>query len=152
MSIEIIGLKEYERFMEISKQGGFALHGTELHLFHEKFIDMIDCEVEPIYLDSIEDFFNDIPQTQGIYFCARVVPFFAKEVWYVGKTLNFKARWKNHHKFHALRTIKDVLIYCLPLQGYTKEQISQAERIYINMLTPVFNDTSKPEKYLRCAS
>lgn len=152
MSIEIIGSKEYQEFMAMNKDGGFTLYGTELHLFHKKFIDMLDNEVEPIFLDYIEDFSSDIPKRQGIYFCARVIPFFAKEVWYVGKTVNFKSRWKNHHKLQALKAIKDVLLYCLPLDNYSGKEIIEAENAYINMLTPVFNNTSNPEKYLSVAS
>lgn len=155
MSIEIIGSKEYQNLIKRNKEVGFSFCGNEIHHFHAEFISLIDNLVDPvkevILLDYLESF-QEFPTSQGIYFCARINSSANREVWYVGKAGNFRSRWKNHHKMQALKAIQEVVIYCLPLDGYSCEEISKAERAYIDMLRPVFNDTSKPEKHLRVAS
>lgn len=155
MSIEIIGLQEYQDLIERSKKAGYTFSGNEIHCFHAEFVGLLDSKMPSIdyviYLDHIKSF-SDFPTDQGIYFCVRWSTGSEKEIWYVGKAGNFRNRWKNHHKFHALRAIQEVVVYCLPLEGYSQQQIDYAERAYIKMLTPVFNNTSKPEKYLSIAS
>jgi hypothetical protein len=149
MSIEIIGSSEYKKLL---KEAGFKFCGNEVHYFHPQFVALLDNQCETIYLDYL-DSFEEFPTSQGIYFCVRLTAFLGhSEVWYVGKAGNFRNRWKSHHKFEALKAIQDVAIFCLPLDGHSKDEISCAERIYIEMLKPVFNDTSKPEKHLRIAS
>lgn len=154
MSIEIIGSKEYQNLINKHK-GAFTLCGNEIHCFHDEFIDLIDKRVDPvkgiILLDYLQSF-QEFPTNQGIYFCARTHGSVNKEIWYVGKARNFRARWKNHHKMQALKAIQEITIYCLHLDDYSCEEVSKAERAYIDMLRPVFNDTSKPEKHLRLAS
>lgn len=149
MSIEILGLQEYKQLL---KDAGFTFSGNEIHCFHPKFVGLLEKPCEAIYLDYL-DSFEEFPTNQGIYFCVRLTAFLGhSEIWYIGKAGNFRSRWKNHHKFEALKAIQDVVIFCLPLDGYSKDEIATAERIYIEMLKPVFNNTSKPEKHLRVAS
>lgn len=155
MSVEIIGWNEYQEFLMEWKDCGTRLRGKELHLFHPTFRKLLEKDKNifdsPIYLDYTESF-SHFPVTQGIYFCIRAVEYSnACEIWYIGKALNFQNRWRNHHKFQALRAIKGVFVYFLQLEDYSKEQINRMERIYIEMLCPVFNDTSSPEKHLRVA-
>lgn len=148
MSIKIRGAVEFNQLL---KSASFKYCGNEVHCFHPQFVSLIDAYCESIYLDYL-DSFEEFPESQGIYFCVRLTVFKDPEVWYVGKAGNFRNRWKNHHKFEALKAIQDVVVFCLPLDGYSKDEIATAERIYIEMLKPVFNDTSKPEKHLRVAS
>jgi hypothetical protein len=155
VSIEIVGLREYQELIKAEKAKGFTFCGNEIHHFHRQFISMIDSIVDPvkeaILLDYLESF-QEFPTNQGIYFCARTHGSVNREIWYVGKASNFRKRWKNHHKLQALKAIQEITVYCLSLDGYSCEEISKAERAYIDMLKPVFNDTSKPEKYLSVAS
>lgn len=154
MSIEIIGIKEYQKLIKEHEEAGFTFCGNEIHCFHPTFISLIDKLVHPknvVLLDYLESF-SEFPTNQGIYFCSRNCISSSKEIWYVGKAGNFRNRWKNHHKLQALKAIQEVVVYCLPFDEYSREEIDQAERAYIQMLRPVFNDTSKPEKHLRVAS
>lgn len=155
MSIEIIGWNEYQNLIARNKQQGFLFSGNEIHYFHREFINLleesINLEDNIIMLDHIQSF-SDFPSGKGIYFCARWTHPSNKEIWYVGKTQNFRSRWRNHHKYQALRTIQEVIVYCLPLDNYSDNQISKAEQIYIDMLKPIFNNTSNPEKHLRIAT
>lgn len=155
MSIEIVGLQEYQDLIARNKQQGFVFSGKEIHYFHREFITLIEeaigSESNVIMLDHIQSF-SEFPSGKGIYFCARWTHPLNKEIWYVGKSKNFRSRWRNHHKYQALRTIQEVIVYCLRLDNYSDEQISQAEQIYINMLKPIFNNSSNPEKYLTVAS
>lgn len=138
--IDVIGWCEY-KFRVLSRRNFKPCD------FHADFIKMINyLDFQKIHLDSISSF-AVFPESRGIYFCAR-----NSEVWYVGKASNFRSRWRNHHKLQALKAIQEVVVYCLPLDEYSREEIDQAERAYIQMLRPVFNDTSKPEKHLRVAS
>ena len=149
MNIEIVGLQEYQ---ELLIQANFEFSGNEIHAFHPDFVRLIDGLYNTIHLDYLESFL-EFPTNQGIYFCVRLTALCGhSEVWYVGKAGNFRNRWKNHHKLEALKAIQDVVVYCLPLDNYSREEISYAEQIYIAMLKPVFNNTSKPEKHLRVAS
>ena len=135
--IEIIGSSEY-KFKYLSPC-----------YFHPDFILMLDFQepsLQKIALDEIKNFAG-FPQSGGIYFCVR-----DQEVWYIGKASNFRSRWQNHHKLEALKTITNVVVYFLPIYGFSNEEIHKAEQEYIEMLQPVFNNTSNPEKYLTVAS
>ena len=154
MSIEIIGAQEYKQLLELYKND--PLCGNEIHTFHPTFVKILNKKVDVmnnfILLDYVENF-SEFPTNQGIYFCARSPLFTSNcEIWYVGKAGNFRNRWKNHHKLEALKALKNVGVFCLTLDHYSKDEIATAERIYIEMLKPVFNNTSKPEKHLRVAS
>ena len=155
MSIEIIGLREYQEMIERNKAVGFTFSGNEIHCFHAEFVSLLDEKISRsnhvIFLDYI-DSFSEFPTNQGIYFCVRWSTGSEKEIWYIGKASNFRNRWRNHHKFQALRAIQDVTVFCLCLDGYSQQQIDYAEKAYIKMLKPVFNNTSQPEKHLRIAS
>lgn len=149
MSIKIIGWEEYQKLL---KETSFEFSGNEIHCFHPTFVKLLDKFYDVIFLDYLESI-KEFPVNQGIYFCVRSTAFLGhSEVWYVGKAKNFRSRWASHHKINALKAIQDVAIYCIPLANYSEKEISEAERIYIEMLKPVFNDTSKPEKHLRVAS
>jgi hypothetical protein len=137
--IDVIGSCEY-KFKVLSRSNFKPCD------FHADFIKAIDYFKFPkIYLDSVNSF-NAFPESRGIYFCTR-----NSEVWYVGKANNFRSRWRNHHKLEALKTIKDVVIYFQEIDKFSSEEIHKAEQEYIEMLQPVFNNTSNPEKYLRIA-
>lgn len=155
MNIEIIGLQEYQDLIERNKKVGFTFSGNEIHYFHAEFVSLLSDKIpnsdHVIFLDYVESF-SEFPTNQGIYFCVRWSTGSAKEIWYVGKAGNFRNRWMNHHKLQALKAIQDVTIFCLCLDGYSHQQIDHAERVYIKMLRPVFNNTSNPEKHLRVAS
>ena len=138
--IDVIGWCEY-KFRLLSRRNFKPCD------FHADFIEMINhSDFQKIHLDSISSF-AVFPESRGIYFCTR-----NSEVWYVGKAGNFRSRWRNHHKLEALRTIKNVVIYFQSIQGFSSEEIHKAEQEYIEMLQPVFNNTSNPEKHLRFAS
>jgi len=148
MSIDIIGKAEYEKFRE-----AHGLAGTELHDFHNEFVIklmLLGLETTSIEVEFPDDNFKDcIPEGKGIYFCCRGVAYSNHEVWYVGKTNNFIRRWVDHHKYEALKALRDVQIYFLSLDDYLDTAIDEAEKNYIAMLTPVFNGTSKPDRHLR---
>jgi hypothetical protein len=106
-------------------------------------------------LEYIEDWQNGmgilleetdmLKEWQGIYFCCREVNHFfpeLSEIWYIGKSLNFRQRWRNHHKFQALKSIKFISIYFLRLEGWSESDISKLERRYIDLFKPVFNDAT----------
>jgi hypothetical protein len=154
VSVEVIGWNEYQEKLRIWESPAKFGIGSETHVFHPEFMKILEEKVpsqNQIFLDYL-DSFSEFPTNQGIYFCVRKIIFFPPEIWYIGKAGNFRNRWKNHHKLEALRAIQDVIVYCLPLDDYSKDQIDYAEKAYIKMLTPVFNNTSKPEKYLSLAS
>lgn len=143
MSIEIIGLREYQEYIDAF--GDDALNTR--YFFHPDFIWKVLEKDSRIELMGLEDF-RCFPESQGIYFCIRSL----REIWYIGKSSNFRKRWKRHHKFEALKAIQDVCIYFLSLEDSSAFAISNAEQAYIKMLKPAFNNTSKPEKYLSIAS
>ena len=157
MSIEIIGAQEYQWFMHENRQNIIEHDKNKAHIFHPYFIHLLDTntcgEVSWVFLDDMQDF-SEFSTNQGIYFCLRYSATSTKsrEIWYVGMAGNFRSRWKNHHKFQPLKAIQNVAVVCLHLDNYSRQEISEAERIYIDMLNPVFNNTSKPEKHLRIAS
>ena len=149
MSIDIIGKAEYDKFRE-----DHALGRSDPHYFHHEFVNKLkfhhDIEATSIEVeDPDEDFRDCIPEGKGIYFCCREIGYTNGEVWYVGKTNNFIRRWRDHHKYEALKTLRHVEIFFLPLDDYLDTAIDEAERSYIDMLTPVFNGTSKPDKHIR---
>ena len=149
MSINIIGKAEYEKYCKT-----MPCRGTDSHYFHYEFVNLLKSDHDVGYAtieveDPDEDFRDCIPEGKGIYFCCRGILYTNCEVWYVGKTNNFIRRWGDHHKYEALKTLRDVEIYFLPLDDYLDTAIDEAERGYIDMLTPVFNGTSKPDRHLR---
>lgn len=147
---KILGASDYYNFLLATK---CALRGLELHAFHETFSRLILALDYPFafFDDSNEDYdsFEYLPKFKGIYFCIRQIRGMPDEVWYVGKTNNFYARWKSHHKYEALKVLGDIFVYCVPMEECSDDEIAMFEKAYIEMLTPVFNNTSKPEKHLR---
>jgi hypothetical protein len=164
-SIEIIGRDEYrqhirklseKKYSFLNLDLEFLPHADFVRLLRTKIADMcdlndLDNEVEHIICLDLLESFSEFPTEQGVYFCIRR-GYKSPGVWYVGKANNFRARWSNHHKFNALRTIQDVSVWCLPLPDYSKKELDFVERAYIEILKPVFNNTSNPEKHLKVAS
>lgn len=148
MTIEIIGEAEYEGFMH-----GGILIGSEKHVFHKPFASLLDCRIPRDHSIPLDQWWkpSDMPTTGGIYFCKRSTFCSWDEFWYVGKALNFRERWQKHHKLATLMAIQDVYVCCLPIEA-SKEEISRLERIYINMLAPVFNDNSRQNDVMRVVS
>lgn len=135
--IEIIGSSEY-KFKKIKP--------CEFHSDFTLMLDWQEPKLKKICLDTAHSF-AVFPESGGIYFCVR-----DSEVWYIGKANNFQSRWRNHHKLEALKTIKGIVIFFMPVYRFSDAEIHKAEQEYIQMLQPVFNNTSRPEKYLRLAS
>jgi hypothetical protein len=145
----ILGLAEYQKTYLKEVRNGLEPVDYENLYFHAQFTSLLRRQVElekVVPLDSEYSF--EFSKKRGIYFCVRL-GYGGDEVWYVGKTGDFKSRWKAHHKLQALRAIKWVYVYCLPLEGYSDEELDYAERVYIYMLKPAFNGTSDPDKHLR---
>lgn len=157
MSVEIIGMAEYEILMKAQKGNEANLRGLSKHHFHPLFIELITQQVDPkkdlVQLDRVRNF-KEFPESQGIYFCCRRVSLDSPliEVWYVGKARNFRIRWSRHHKIQALKDIQNVIVVCVPFNNYSNDNLIFVEQVYINMLEPSFNDISKPERHLRCVS
>lgn len=158
MSIEIVGMREYQEFAQTLLDPN-RISQLESRYFHTQFMRLLSKRIEDrkngdhFGIEWIPYLFGHdrYPQNQGIYFCSRDIST-ESEIWYIGKAGNFRARWRNHHKYHALKAIQDVYITFLFLDGYSQKEISIAEQMYIDMLKPAFNNTSKPEKHLRLAS
>jgi hypothetical protein len=147
MSIEIM-----KKYQEILASAGVEFSGNEIHCFHADFVDLLDGLYDVIDIDSLKSF-DEFPTNQGLYFCVRNTAFrHHSEVWYVGKARNFRARWQQHHKFQALKAIQGVRVYCMVLDDFPAKLLCRAEEICIDMLKPVFNGTSQPEKHLRLAA
>jgi len=154
----IVGLNEYQKLVFSLVSEGVSVRSEYPLCFHDIFVRFLSemCPLSQrisIEENSIDEIHLKFPAKRGIYFCLRtVIGFrldgFKNEVWYVGKSGNFRERWKSHHKFEALKAIKNVAVCWLPLEDYSDEQLSYAEEVYIYMLQPVFNGTSKPERCL----
>lgn len=142
-------LTAYQEIAVSRIKSGDLLSDSETTFFQERFASylvvstleenrmIIDCEAP-----------SKLPRRKGLYFCIRLalgVP----EVWYVGRTKSFRDRWEDHHKLEALQVIRDVTVFCLPLDDYSEKDLDYLERAYIYMLRPVFNGSSLPDRYLR---
>ena len=114
--------------------------------FHHDFIQNLKYVADwQNGMDILLEETDMLEEWQGIYFCCREIHCFfpeMAEIWYIGKSSNFRQRWKNHHKSQALKSIKFISIYFLRLKGWTESDISKLERRYIDLFKPVFNDAT----------
>ena len=104
---------------------------------------MFGDETSPTHGLSYESFpsgLRDLPSCPAIYFCCESMALEPFELWYVGKTQNLNARWKNHHKFNPLKAVGVDEIRYQDLTGLSDTDINTLERLYITMYFPRFND------------
>lgn len=83
---------------------------------------------------------RELPSIPAIYFCCQGLSEEPFELWYIGKTNNLNSRWKNHHKFNALKAVGVNQILYQDVTGLSDSEISILERLYITMYFPRFND------------
>ena len=145
-----------EDYQEMVKYGHESIaEQLDGHFLHNGFVTTMHLNQEhvQIWSDCLDENLPFLPTLQGIYFCCRNNNFCSgkSEIWYIGKARNFRERWKNHHKLNALKALKFVSLYLLPLPDITNYELCRIEREYINLFQPVFNDTSSPERNLRVA-
>lgn len=127
----------------------FLADQLDFHFLHDGFVDAMhqnqDCvEIYGNLEDLQKEDFDNLPTSQGIYFCCRRPDYYYgnSEIWYIGKANNLRQRWKNHHKMPVLKSIRFVSIYFLPIPNVSERQLYEIERKYINLFAPVFNDVS----------
>lgn len=150
----IIGYDDYLKIVLPTATAGCILGDEEINTFHTGFVSELKKRIPSEHEISLEYGYPDareFPTSKGIYFCVRSTNSFSAwvdEVWYIGKTNNFRSRWSSHNKLQALKSIRYVDVYCLPLEDCSDSEISFMEEAYIYMLKPVFNGTSAPDRHL----
>lgn len=93
-----------------------------------------------LLLESFPHSLRELPNHPAIYFCCEAINIEPFELWYIGKTQNLNARWKNHHKFNPLKAVGVDEIRYQDLSGLSDADINILERLYITMYFPRFND------------
>lgn len=138
-----------ESYQELVKYDHkFLADHLEFHHLHDGFIHAMHLNQDCVQIWGDQNFhpedIDEFPSSQGIYFCCRRTDeyFGRSEIWYIGKANNFRQRWKNHHKIPALKSIRFVSIYFLPIPNVSERELCEIERKYINLFAPVFNDVS----------
>jgi hypothetical protein len=89
---------------------------------------------------------TQLPSQSGIY----VVVDAEEQVWYVGKTINFNARWngKGHHRYKQLSRTNNKRSYRIYWQNFPPSQLSEKENKYIDLFKPYLN-YSRVKTYAR---
>lgn len=78
-----------------------------------------------------------LPSCTAIYFAIDS----QNRILYVGKAKNLAARWKNHHRLHALENIDREHPVRLAWQAWNEESLNEAEKILILSHQPLLNNT-----------
>jgi hypothetical protein len=91
-------------------------------------------------LESFPHGLRELPSFPAIYFCCEAINMEPFELWYIGKTQNLNARWKNHHKFNPLKAVGVDEIRYQNVSDLSDADINILERLYITMYFPKFND------------
>lgn len=94
--------------------------------------------IDPFKLPSV--YLSDrkhLPSCPAIYFAIDA----ENRLLYVGQATNLAARWKNHHREHQLQEINKDSLVRIAWQSWTLEDLSEAERYFINNLHPLLNGT-----------
>lgn len=81
---------------------------------------------------------KDLPAIPGIYFAIDS----QGNVQYIGRSVNIKNRWINHHRFKQLQKLDQVNLAWIPCE---KDELEAAEAKLIKRFDPVLNDTKSPD-------
>ena len=85
----------------------------------------------------------DLTQLELLPTCSAV--YFAidsqNRVLYVGLSLNLAERWKTHHRLHQLKEIHENSLVRIAWLVWTEEDLSTAEKYFINRYQPLLNGT-----------
>ncbi|GDZ93777.1 hypothetical protein PA905_16170 [Planktothrix agardhii CCAP 1459/11A] len=87
------------------------------------------------YVDLLDR--KNLPNCPAIYFAIDS----QNRVLYVGQATNLATRWKNHHRVYQLQEINKDSLVRIAWQPWTLEDLSEAERYFINNLHPLLNGT-----------
>lgn len=82
-----------------------------------------------------------LPRCSAVYF----VFLDFNELLYIGKAVNLRLRWKNHHRLKELNSIKNVLIAWLEVDVF---DLGNFEYSFIEEFKPKLNDTPVPKSKL----
>ncbi|MCM0589481.1 MAG: GIY-YIG nuclease family protein [Gloeotrichia echinulata DEX184] len=97
---------------------------------------MINPETLNIFsLPSLELSQRDcLPEKRVIYFVASL-----DKIYYIGKAINLKTRWKQHHRYSQVENEEGVLIYWMEVEK--NEDLSAWETLLIQYFEPSLNGT-----------
>ena len=94
--------------------------------------------VNPLELPSLSiQKVYKLPQSQGIYFVIS-----EKQVLYIGYSLNFRKRWRNHHRYQELvKQFTDIKVSWLVVKDVSASFLRDLESLCIDFWKPVVNST-----------
>lgn len=85
----------------------------------------------------------DLTQLEKLPTCSAI--YFAidsqNRILYVGLSLNLAERWKTHHRLYQLKEIHEKNAVRIAWLVWTKEDLSTAERYFIDLYQPLLNGT-----------
>lgn len=98
----------------------------------------MSASLDPFQLSSVTlSERKELPTCTAIYFAIDS----RNRVLYVGKAKNLAARWKNHHRLHALEQMDKEYPVRLAWQAWNEESLNEAEKSLILSYQPLLNNT-----------
>jgi len=85
---------------------------------------------------------GSLPEVPAVYFALSC----ANEVLYIGRAINLRSRWRQHHRYDQLRRFHKVRLAWLELSEY---ELDTTERILIEAYEPPLNESRKDEAIVK---